>query len=628
MRRLVISSLASLLVIGCGGTGGDAGAATTTTGVSTTTGASTTTSTAVLGDDSDPFTDPLSVEVDPFEVALGERLDDSGMLPTQAALDLFSAAYGQIPEGHSDRFPDLDPHAGTLAIAALGAHYDELTAEQQNAFLDAVEGPDRDLGSQGDVLASAPTPDARFVDAMQPAHEFEALVTRQRDAIAAEVGRPLAIELRVVVMSGPAPPRVAADAQAQRGGRAVWTGQPDSCVMRFWPSAIGRLDDTYVAHEVFHCFQFAMAPDLGAFNSSPIWVIEGQAYWAEDRIAGVDRETPGDFHTWLCRPGDALTNRSRSAIGFYAVVEQFGFGYFWQYFDDMFGLSDTQAIEAIGADKHDVARALATSRMNDDDTYEAPYWHLEAPGFPRSACRRRAAADLDHPFEWSANLGSFAAGPPFVVDIEGDVVKVQASGDGALEFFKGTLLEWVGEVDTTICLIEGGCTCPDGSPIGDQEASPGPVTAAVGAIRGPASITIQPLSVEDACQTVPGDLPRMVLRGNPNWDLVGGVCFVDDAGYLNLPIGYVDNWDARLQDEPWTHAHALIFVRADPGIRDTGTLYIWEGDGPFRDGDGDLVVTLSEDLLTGTFSWKQGSGSFSCPRVLTAGEFADLVAGR
>ncbi|MBU1226799.1 MAG: hypothetical protein KJ698_06295, partial [Actinobacteria bacterium] len=72
----------------------------------------------------------------------------------------------------------------------------------------------------------------------------------------------------------------------------------------------------------------------------------------------------------------------------------------------------------------------------------------------------------------------------------------------------------------------------------------------------------------------------------------------------------------------------LIFVRATPGIWDTGTLYIWEGDGPFRDGDGDLVVTLSEDLLTGTFSWKQGSGSFSCPRVLTAGEFADLVAGR
>ena len=43
--------------------------------------------------------------------------------------------------------------------------------------------------------------------------------------------------------------------------------------------------------------------------------------------------------------------------------------------------------------------------------------------------------------------------------------------------------------------------------------------------------------------------------------------------------------------------------------------------GEYRMGTGELVMTMSEDLPAGTFTWSGGSGSYSCPRLLTGEEY-------
>lgn len=117
-----------------------------------------------------------------------------------------------------------------------------------------------------------------------------------------------------------------------------------------------------------------------------------------------------------------------------------------------------------------------------------------------------------------------------------------------------------------------------------------------------------------------GDFPRMVLTGDPTIDLEGGYCYVDDEGLLVLAIGYIEDWDARLQPEPLPHFYSVKTIRAQPGTWDTGSIFLFPTGEEIRMDDGSLVMTLGGDLLAGSFTWNNGSGSYSCPRMWTLEE--------
>lgn len=96
-----------------------------------------------------------------------------------------------------------------------------------------------------------------------------------------------------------------------------------------------------------------------------------------------------------------------------------------------------------------------------------------------------------------------------------------------------------------------------------------------------------------------------------------------DAGDLILSIGYEPEYDALPQPEPLPHLLVRVFIRGRPGTWDTGSFHVLLDATAIRGGDGGLVMTLSEDLLTGTFTWNNGSGSYSCPSLLSPAEAAD-----
>ena len=132
------------------------------------------------------------------------------------------------------------------------------------------------------------------------------------------------------------------------------------------------------------------------------------------------------------------------------------------------------------------------------------------------------------------------------------------------------------------------------------------------------SVSVIPFTLEGACTEIE-ELPKMSLSGNPTIQLEGGTCLVDE-GFLQLAIGNISNWDALIQPDPWPNMYAIVFIRAQPGTWDTGTFHIAPTGSGFQDNTGGLVMTMSEDLLTGSFTFKSGSGSYSCPRLLTADE--------
>jgi len=80
-----------------------------------------------------------------------------------------------------------------------------------------------------------------------------------------------------------------------------------------------------MAHEVFHCFQFALAPTL--WESTPDWIIEGMASWA----AWVAYPPPvpvalDEFKDYVKSPAKPLFARDYDAMGFWARADEVGGG--------------------------------------------------------------------------------------------------------------------------------------------------------------------------------------------------------------------------------------------------------------------------------------------------------------
>jgi hypothetical protein len=373
---------------------------------------------------------------------------------------------------------------------------------------------------------------------------------------------------------------------------------------------------------VFHCFQYAGYDDLAATWETAPWITEGQAFWVAAEIVGQEQAwiTPA-YAEWLCRPEISLWKRLRPAMGFYSTVATHGPGDLWTRLDDMLGLSREAAVAAAGIPASDALRFVATGRMRDDGSFDAP-WTLDGAGQSAAPCRETASANPGAPWEWSGDVQSFASGPPFIVTVGGDVLRADARGSvGAFEFSDGTLVPWSGAFAAVYCLLDGGCECPDGRSIGEATVAPGRTAVAVGGGSGTISASLFPFTLEDACVEV-ADVPRMTYVGDPEIELAGGVCVLD-AGDLILSIGWEPEYDALPQPEPYPRMKVFIFVRAVPGTWNTGSMYVAPTGGEFRlSGDGGLVITMSEDLLTGTFTTETSSGSYSCPRLWTPAEAA------
>ena len=381
---------------------------------------------------------------------------NDGALPLADALDFFAATFGDIPGGDGNRFEGR-PEDGTMALMAVGAHWDELTPEQQEAI--RVR-----LGYSTVQSFRAPI----VVADEAAAAALQVQIDSARSTIAGLVGSDVLFPIVGEMMAGltavapgeTTPIPVAGVTIPERHGVLATSGRPDQCRIRF--SSDYPLNATTVAHEVFHCFQFQIGPDISDVFASQSWVVEGSAEWAGAMVGGIDSLVVEHFHQWRDNTG-SLFGLDYDAVGFYWVVASMGVSP-WTVIGDMLAVDALEAVAATGLEPVDVLQRVASSLARSQSDPALPVsgvWDFSV-NVPEGGIRIPfTLTPTTPPYESEEARSGFARGSDVVLRLEGgERVEVDVVADvGTLEFFGKDALEWEGSLHREFCLEDGGCRC-------------------------------------------------------------------------------------------------------------------------------------------------------------------------
>mgnify|MGYP001571002866 FL=1 len=385
----------------------------------------------------------------------------TGFLAFQDALDLFAAIYGDVPGADRSRF-EPGPRDGTMAVRNVFRIWDELTPEQRDsvlALLGLVEGE----AVAGSVAQAEPavylTPEARAV--LQTEDQVLVVAESIRDEIAGQVGIDLSLRLDIDIRESYP---VAGEA-IPLGGGVPFSLPFDTCrvIVRIPPAPEERLTTT-IAHEMFHCFQYASPDDS---DNVPDWIIEGQAQWVGARIGGPDEDVHQTIEQWFRGSTASLFARSYDAIGFYFAIEQAGVNP-WTVMLDMLGRSNAAAVAVTGLSPTEAVRWMGTTDAHADLPPALPVsgiWQIAAPE-PAAGIRDPQTVTEDAPYSRERGMPEYSSFGGWVFSLEEDVVTVTvAASSGALEFFDKPAIEFEGPYLGKFCLRPEGCRCgPDDAP--------------------------------------------------------------------------------------------------------------------------------------------------------------------
>lgn len=385
-----------------------------------------------------------------------DRAANGGYLSTQAALDLFAAAYGPVPGADPERIAVVGPGDGTMAGRNVLRVWESLTAEQQAAVAEYLDLPEAQAygAIPNGVLAAYEVEEGAYLLGLRETADL------MRDEIAARLDRTLGVPLTVVV----------ADLGTGRGGGRilgdsliVGTGDAATCRIRFIPGLSGAVLSNSVAHEVFHCFQ-----NEGMGGSwDPDWITEGQARWVGDRLGGADENTGPYFFEWTGGSARSLFAKDYAAAGLYWVLEQAGADP-WAAMPAMWLQGNLGALAATGLAPADVLRWMSTTGVHANLSpaigVSAP-WQLTSPDVPPGAVRGAYTATPDSPVLREPSLEAFGWGA-WDIALEGDVALVEINAPvGAFEFEGKGFSAFDGSFTGRFCLLETGCTCEGEDPL-------------------------------------------------------------------------------------------------------------------------------------------------------------------
>lgn len=401
----------------------------------------------------------------PFEAIL-DRMNRDGQLSKDDALALFATVFGPLP-GVAATQDATGVRDGTLAIRELMRYEDELSPEQLRA-VQAYLAPPQDadvftvppVGSAAGMRLAAGTTDA-LKQALEGAKD------QFRRTIAQRVGDfdgDINIHFR---------PKPATEKKKLLG--QAWSDWPGGvfadCDVYLFPDATTAeplVMLNTLAHEMFHCFQFAGYGALADFTAAPAWVVEGQAEWVGNDVGGIDASDYAMWDRYLTMPQIPLTQRSYDAIGFYSHLDNTGTNP-WTVFRAMWesGSDNVDAFRSAGADRDEFLGSWPASVFREPDVL-GPAWDTTGPGItpakyvpPRLSLGNGDRLDLS--VAMFVNDGDF-------VSVSADVLHIQAEGHARLS--DGTV-DTTALTDAWFCVAGKECACPDGNPL------PVPIVATV-----------------------------------------------------------------------------------------------------------------------------------------------------
>ncbi len=241
-----------------------------------------------------------------------DGIGDDGSITPRLAAKAFAIAYGSIPGAKRPASRPGTPYEGTLALQLAARAWDGLTAAQRRAV-------ERAVGIRRGAVAGASQNDLTPDPALQASADAFAAFFTQKMGVPAPV-------IEVFTTAGPLTNKKGVELYAEALGvdaNGNWGTPVVSCQVRFSPlgqKQSAEAVDFLIAHEVFHCFQFALAD-----KPLPPWVLEGAATWAGYVAAGTDRQNSlGYYEPYLEDPQAHLFGRAYDAVGFWGWTEQAG----------------------------------------------------------------------------------------------------------------------------------------------------------------------------------------------------------------------------------------------------------------------------------------------------------------
>jgi hypothetical protein len=410
------------------------------------------------------------------------RLDAHGRIPFAIALQAFNADVARLPgvktpKGAVGRIPDP-----TSVIAALEAQRRRLTRAQR-AVLDRV---------------LRPNPAA--VSAATPAEEqlYAGLVGEAAARVRAH-GYALNHKLALFFPDTAALPGGNKDVAAFTvpGWLYQTPGYTDTCLIYVTPLGLGGTlagQRRLIAHEMFHCAQEEFFSSLAQSLKAPQWVIEGSAEWAGNQIAlewnGSD-QADYNYTLWLAGPETDLGRRDYDAVGFWSLLQESGADVFSR-------LHGVLSAAAAGGDFSAYGAAIGTGSDSLFNTWGPGFvrnralpanWDLTGPGMVASTPQHFVIDDGAELSNVTDPRGAYGA----ELSLEADVIDVQA------QVSHGRLHTLGGETNLgteLLCTKDGGCGCPDDTPLDARQVPKG--IAEIGWQGGGAVVAGE--SVDEACK--------------------------------------------------------------------------------------------------------------------------------
>lgn len=256
----------------------------------------------------------------PGEDRVLKGIRPDGSVPPAVALQEFALLYGALPGVPKPAGPASG--YGTTAIAMALRDMSSFTPAQQQAINDRIQGA-AVVGARRGRRLRAPAP------VLTPSVKYQALVDGFVAAYSAQLGMTLPFPVKTYTaktnLGG-----AFADAFPTDNALNQKLVSPDQCRVRIFPMGIASKAAFFkliVAHEVFHCFQFAVT---SAWPSLGNWVMEGMADWAALTVVPSTAAVGGgNLATYFSSPSTPVTARSYDAVGFWGAVHQYVPGGLW-----------------------------------------------------------------------------------------------------------------------------------------------------------------------------------------------------------------------------------------------------------------------------------------------------------
>jgi hypothetical protein len=412
-----------------------------------------------------------------FERVL-DRISDTGAIDKDTALQAFALAFTPPPGVPRPAGPAEPIMSGTGPLRWVTAHLAELTPPQQQAVKAVARRPAAAAASRADGLVlMASSEQAHLQSLVDEAWAYWSR-TIPKSSLLHPTGKaqvqlnPQNVGYNVGGYSN------CFDAQGQ------WLGPADFCVIWFNPALSAGTEDQKreaAYHEVFHCFQDQMLPNLAGMYSFPStpelpegpasWLIEGGAAWAAaTAMASLSVPTPSGAWFWtryFHTPTNPLFKRAYDAIGFFAHLQESGTDVLARMPDALRAVvgpggpgSAFNAFFAGGAGADRFFATWPTSLLRKPSL--GPEWDTRGPGITSDAVVPGSVI-VDNGSKPAGGQVPAMANDDRLLAVSSDVLVLSARDYSRLRAQAGTLD--TSAPSAVYCTKSATCTCPSGSPV-------------------------------------------------------------------------------------------------------------------------------------------------------------------